>query len=170
LDPFAVPLLNTFLLISSGAFITYGHHALIAGKRVKAIISIFITILLAVIFTALQGFEYYESSFSFSDSVFGSTFFASTGLHGLITRAPTNLIKKNSKFKENYILTKNTITTKSYYPIFKSIISKKQIVSPKGKNIFYNNQFRSIVNINSIDKLKVNSNNKSIYLDMSFLQ
>jgi hypothetical protein len=170
LDPFAVPLLNTFLLISSGAFITYGHHALIAGKRVKAIISIFITILLAVIFTALQGFEYYESSFSFSDSVFGSTFFASTGLHGLITRAPTNLIKKNSKFKENYILTKNTITTKSYYPIFKGIISKKQIVSPKGKNIFYNNQFRSIVNINSIDKLKVNSNNKLIYLDKSFLQ
>merc|ERR1712173_300277 len=33
LDPFAIPLLNTLLLLSSGAFVTYGHHALIAGDR-----------------------------------------------------------------------------------------------------------------------------------------
>ena len=37
LDPFAIPLLNTMLLVSSGAFITYAHHALIKGNRKDSI-------------------------------------------------------------------------------------------------------------------------------------
>ena len=82
LDPFAIPLLNTFLLLSSGAFITWGHHALIQGDRKSAIIGTFLTIVLAVVFTALQYYEYTEAAFSISDSVFGTVFFASTGLHG----------------------------------------------------------------------------------------
>lgn len=83
LDPFSIPLLNTVLLLSSGAFITWGHHALIKGDRRGAIIGTLITIILAFIFTALQGLEYHESSFSFADSVYGTVFFASTGLHGI---------------------------------------------------------------------------------------
>jgi len=82
LDPFAIPLLNTFLLLSSGAFITYGHHALIQGNRKGAIDGVLITIILAVIFTALQYYEYAEAGFSIADGVYGSAFFASTGLHG----------------------------------------------------------------------------------------
>jgi cytochrome c oxidase subunit 3 len=82
LNPFSIPLLNTFLLLSSGAFITYAHHAFIAGKRVNTINSLFMTILLAVVFTLFQYIEYTDSSFSMSDSVFGTTFYASTGLHG----------------------------------------------------------------------------------------
>ena len=80
LDPFAIPLLNTFLLLSSGAFITWGHHALIQGDRKSAIIGTFLTIVLAVVFTALQYYEYTEGAFSISDSVFGTVFFASTGI------------------------------------------------------------------------------------------
>lgn len=83
LDPFAIPLLNTILLVSSGAFVTYGHHALIKGDRKGAIVGTFLTIVFAVIFTGLQYFEYVEAPFTFSDSVFGSAFFASTGLHGI---------------------------------------------------------------------------------------
>jgi len=83
LDPFAIPLLNTFLLLSSGAFITYGHHALIARNRKGAIDGVFYCIILAIIFTALQYYEYSEAAFTMSDSVYGSAFFASTGLHGL---------------------------------------------------------------------------------------
>jgi cytochrome c oxidase subunit 3 len=83
LDPFAIPLLNTFLLLSSGAFITYGHHALIAGNRKATIDGVFYCIILAIVFTALQYFEYSEAAFTMSDSVYGSAFYASTGLHGL---------------------------------------------------------------------------------------
>lgn len=83
LDPFAIPLLNTFLLLSSGAFVTYGHHALIAGNRKGAIIGTLLTIIFAVIFTALQYYEYSEAAFTMSDGVYGSAFYASTGLHGL---------------------------------------------------------------------------------------
>lgn len=77
-----IPLLNTVLLLSSGCSVTYAHHALINGKRSHAIYGIFITIILAVIFTGYQAYEYIMSSFSRSDSVYGSTFFATTGLHG----------------------------------------------------------------------------------------
>jgi len=83
LDPFSIPLLNTILLLSSGAFITWGHHALIQGNRKGAILGTLITIILAIIFTALQGLEYLEASFSMADSVYGTVFFSSTGLHGL---------------------------------------------------------------------------------------
>lgn len=83
LDPFSIPLLNTFLLLSSGAFVTWSHHSLILGNRKGAIIGALICVILALVFTALQGVEYYETSFTIADSVFGTVFFASTGLHGI---------------------------------------------------------------------------------------
>ena len=95
LDPFAIPLLNTFLLLSSGAFITYGHYALIAGNRKSAIDGVIFTIILAIIFTGLQYFEYSEAGFTMSDGVYGSAFYASTGLHGLTIIVPIKFINKN---------------------------------------------------------------------------
>ena len=83
LNPFAIPLLNTVLLLSSGATVTYGHHALIEGNRKGAILGTGLTILLAVLFTALQGVEYVEAPFTMADGVYGSVFFFSTGFHGI---------------------------------------------------------------------------------------
>ena len=71
------------MLILYLAFITYSHHALIQGNRKGAIYGAIYTIVLAVLFTGLQYYEYAEASFSFADSVYGTVFFASTGLHGL---------------------------------------------------------------------------------------
>ena len=82
LDPFAIPLLNTILLLSSGAFITYAHHAVIKGNRGSTILGLILTLLFAIIFTALQYYEYSEAGFTIADSVYGTVFFASTGLHG----------------------------------------------------------------------------------------
>ena len=65
------------------AFITYSHHALINGNRSGAITGAFLTIVLAVLFTGLHYYEYLEAGFTFADSVYGTVFYASTGLHGL---------------------------------------------------------------------------------------
>ena len=91
LDTFSLPLFNTIILLSSGAFVTYGHHALIGGNRKGAILGTLLTIIFAVIFTALQYYEYSEAAFTMSDSVYGTVFFASTGLHGLSFIAPNKI-------------------------------------------------------------------------------
>ena len=83
INPFEVPLLNTAILLSSGATITWSHSALIAGDRKNAILALILTIVLGLIFTALQAMEYYEASFTIADSVYGTTFFVATGFHGL---------------------------------------------------------------------------------------
>lgn len=82
LNPMTVPLLNTILLLSSGATVTYAHHALIEGNRGAAILGGALTIVLALVFTGLQGLEYVEADFTIADGVYGSCFFFSTGFHG----------------------------------------------------------------------------------------
>lgn len=77
-----IPLTNTFFLLSSGATVTWAHHAIIVRAKKQAIIGLLLTILLAAIFTGFQGIEYFEAPFSISDSVFGSCFFLTTGFHG----------------------------------------------------------------------------------------
>lgn len=82
LNPWEVPFLNTIILLSSGASITWAHHAILAGNRQQAINGLGITILLAVIFTGFQAYEYLEAPFTISDGIYGSTFYMSTGFHG----------------------------------------------------------------------------------------
>ena len=83
LNPFSVPLLNTAILLSSGATVTWAHHSLVYGDKHNAFLGLSITIILGIVFTLLQALEYYEASFSISDSVYGSIFFVTTGFHGL---------------------------------------------------------------------------------------
>jgi cytochrome c oxidase subunit 3 len=77
-----VPLTNTFFLLSSGATVTWAHHAIIVRAKKQAIISLLLTLVLAILFTGLQGVEYFEAPFTISDSVFGSCFYMTTGFHG----------------------------------------------------------------------------------------
>lgn len=83
LDPFALPLLNTALLLSSGATVTWAHHALLARLRREALFALFLTLLLGALFTACQALEYSQAPFTIADSVYGSAFFLTTGFHGL---------------------------------------------------------------------------------------
>src|SRR6201987_1191071 len=83
INPFELPLLNTVILLSSGVTVTYAHHSLIEGNRKGTLYGLIYTVILAIIFTALQGIEYTVSSFTISDGAFGSCFFFGTGFHGL---------------------------------------------------------------------------------------
>jgi cytochrome c oxidase subunit 3 len=56
---------------------------MVSGDRKNAIVGLIVTVVLGIIFTALQAMEYYEAPFTIADSVYGSTFFVATGFHGL---------------------------------------------------------------------------------------
>nr|ASR18183.1 cytochrome c oxidase subunit III [Orosius orientalis] len=82
-NPMSIPLLNTLILLSSGITITWAHNAILNNNFTQTIQSLWMTIILGIYFTILQAVEYFEAPFSMSDSVYGSTFFMSTGFHGL---------------------------------------------------------------------------------------
>lgn len=77
-----VPLLNTLVLVSSGITITWAHYRLIENNYKETIIGLLLTILLGVYFRAIQIYEYNESLFTITDSVYGSIFYIITGFHG----------------------------------------------------------------------------------------
>ncbi|XBI91504.1 hypothetical protein VPH35_028807 [Triticum aestivum] len=82
LDPWEIPLLNTPILPSSGAAVTWAHHAILAGKEKRAVYALVATVSLALVSTGFQGMEYYQAPSTISDSIYGSTFFLATGFHG----------------------------------------------------------------------------------------
>jgi cytochrome c oxidase subunit 3 len=82
-NPLQIPLLNTAVLLASGVTVTWAHHALMEHNYTQAFQGLFITVLLGVYFTILQGYEYIEAPFRIADSAYGSCFFIATGFHGL---------------------------------------------------------------------------------------
>nr|YP_009555979.1 cytochrome c oxidase subunit III [Myllocerinus aurolineatus]QBF03596.1 cytochrome c oxidase subunit III [Myllocerinus aurolineatus] len=82
-NPLEIPLLNTLILLTSGLTVTWTHHSMMENNYNQSIQSLLLTVLLGFYFTMLQAYEYMEAPFTIADSVYGSTFFMTTGLHGL---------------------------------------------------------------------------------------
>ncbi len=82
MSAFTIPLTNTFILLTSGATVTWSHHALLARAKRHTIISLLLTLILAVLFLSLQGLEYVNAPFNISDGIYGSCFYLATGFHG----------------------------------------------------------------------------------------
>ena len=82
LDPFVYPLLNTLILLLSGTTVTWAHHALIHDDRKGLKQGLWATIILGVIFSCVQAYEYSHASFAFSGNIYGATFYMATGFHG----------------------------------------------------------------------------------------
>ncbi|MEE9379833.1 MAG: cytochrome c oxidase subunit 3 [Hyphomonadaceae bacterium] len=82
-NPFHLPLMNTIILLLSGTTVTWAHHALQQNDRTGARNGLILTILLGMLFTALQVIEYAEAGFSYDGTIYGSAFFMATGFHGV---------------------------------------------------------------------------------------
>jgi len=82
LDPLHLPLYNTIILLLSGTTVTWAHHALLHKDRKGLVYGLTLTVLLGLLFTSVQAFEYAHAPFAFKDSIYGATFFMATGFHG----------------------------------------------------------------------------------------
>jgi cytochrome c oxidase subunit 3 len=82
-DPFAIPFLNTMILLLSGITVTWAHSALIANDRRNLILALGLTVALGLTFTTMQAVEYSHAPFHFyGGGVYPSVFFLATGFHG----------------------------------------------------------------------------------------
>jgi cytochrome c oxidase subunit 3 len=81
-DPWHIPLVNTLILLTSGCTVTWAHHALLKNDRRGLVLGLIITVILGMIFTALQAYEYHHAAFTFGGHAYGSSFFMATGFHG----------------------------------------------------------------------------------------
>jgi heme/copper-type cytochrome/quinol oxidase subunit 3 len=88
LDVWGLPLVNTILLLSSGVTITLAHRAMLKSDNYTWFDNfakhLLVTIILGVTFLFCQGIEYkYGITFRWKENIYGSTFFVTTGFHGL---------------------------------------------------------------------------------------
>ena len=81
-DPWDIPFLNTLILLTSGVTVTWAHHALREGDKEGLVKGLALTVVLGVLFTSLQAYEYVHAPFAFTDGIYGSTFYMATGFHG----------------------------------------------------------------------------------------
>ena len=81
-DPWHLPLINTLILLTSGATVTWAHHALLEGDRKGLVNALALTVALGVLFTVTQGYEYAHAAFGYAANIYGATFFMATGFHG----------------------------------------------------------------------------------------
>jgi len=106
-DPWHFPLLNTLILLTSGATVTWANHEILNKNRRGAIKGLISTVLLGMSFTAVQAYEYSHAAFTFGlnhaqlvpftdeahkhltagmgnlNAIYGSAFFMATGFHGM---------------------------------------------------------------------------------------
>lgn len=83
INPYAIPLFNTVVLLCSGVFLVYAHSSIVAGEFLHATWGLVFTIIYGLIFISAQFYEYVTLPLSIDDGAYGSAFFLLTGFHGL---------------------------------------------------------------------------------------
>ena len=81
-----IPAINTLILLTSGATVTWAHWGLKEDNRQKLNRGLFATIALGVLFVIFQAYEYGHAyadlNLTLESGVYGSTFYMLTGFHG----------------------------------------------------------------------------------------
>lgn len=86
MEAWGLPFVNTVILVTSSATVTFAHWALKANRRQALQLWLALTVLLGFTFLTLQITEYTraytELGLSLGSGIYGSTFFMLTGFHG----------------------------------------------------------------------------------------
>ncbi len=81
-----LPAINTFILVSSGATVTWAHWGLKRDNRRQLILGLAVTVALGVLFVGLQAWEFAHAvealNLKLSSGIYGTTFYMLTGFHG----------------------------------------------------------------------------------------
>jgi cytochrome c oxidase subunit 3 len=81
-----IPAINTLILLTSGATVTWAHWGLKKNNRGQLKLGLLLTIALGVLFLSLQMYEYVhayrELNLTLESGAYGATFFMLTGFHG----------------------------------------------------------------------------------------
>ena len=81
-----IPAINTLILLSSGATVTWAHWGLKKNNRAQLSFGLFLTVALGTLFLCLQAYEYHhaytEMNLNLTTGAYGATFFMLTGFHG----------------------------------------------------------------------------------------
>jgi cytochrome c oxidase subunit 3 len=87
MEAWGIPAINTLILLTSGATVTWAHWGLLKENRGQLIVGLFLTVALGITFIALQASEYAhaykELGLTLKAGTYGATFFMLTGFHGL---------------------------------------------------------------------------------------
>jgi len=82
-----IPAINTLILLTSGATVTWAHWGLKKNNRKQLVLGLFMTVALGLIFVCMQAYEYghayMEMDLTLKSGVYGATFYMLTGFHGL---------------------------------------------------------------------------------------
>nr|YP_009115002.1 cytochrome oxidase subunit III [Saccharina latissima]AIZ58362.1 cytochrome oxidase subunit III [Saccharina latissima] len=82
ISPWGLPFLNTILLLSSGASVTWAHHAIVAGFKKEALQGLGVTLAFAIAFTGMQGVEYMHSFWHVGRGIWFCILHGYRGFHG----------------------------------------------------------------------------------------
>ncbi|MGE5503106.1 MAG: cytochrome c oxidase subunit 3 [Actinomycetota bacterium] len=82
LETWHIPFINTLILVSSGLFVNWAHHALRQGRRDKVVTGLAVAVVLGLCFLGLQAYEYGEAAFGFKEGIYPTVFYMATGFHG----------------------------------------------------------------------------------------
>jgi cytochrome c oxidase subunit 3 len=86
MEAWGIPALNTLILLSSGATVTWAHWGLKKNNRKQLIWGLVMTVALGILFLVFQADEYIhaytELNLRLTTGAYGATFFMLTGFHG----------------------------------------------------------------------------------------
>ncbi|RYE05703.1 MAG: cytochrome c oxidase subunit 3 [Rickettsiaceae bacterium] len=82
-DPWDVPFINTLILLLSGTTVTWAHYAMEENNQKDCATALGVTVILGILFSMMQAYEYYHASFKLKDGIYAANFYLATGFHGL---------------------------------------------------------------------------------------